>query len=178
MALSAGWSRANALLQRMPQRWLANQRNAADEVGEVLVRMARDGIESQNPGGAIWSELHPWTVMNAGGRTEALTGLIPLVSYRIEDSGRVVWFGIGPEAGRTAEGTPWSLVARVLEYGATVHVTPAMRAYLHAHDMHLRPDTEVIVIPPRPWIAPTLRDAQEFIRGAWRRALMETLFGR
>lgn len=47
-------------------------------------------------------------------------------------------------------------LARVHEYGATIEVTPEMRAYLHSIGLHLREDTTHIRIPER-----------SFIRAGW-----------
>lgn len=50
------------------------------------------------------------------------------------------------------EGSEEWLKAIVNEYGATITVTPRMRAYLHYTGLHLRANTRVIRIPERSFI--------------------------
>ena len=49
-------------------------------------------------------------------------------------------------------GSEMLIIANVHEYGATIKVTPRMRAYLHYNGLHLKADTETINIPERSYI--------------------------
>ena len=52
-------------------------------------------------------------------------------------------------------GLPLEKLARILEYGARIRVTPKMRAYLHWRGLHLKAETKFIIIPSRPHWMPT-----------------------
>lgn len=43
-------------------------------------------------------------------------------------------------------------IAAIQNYGAHIHVTPKMRAFLHYLGIHLKDSTGEIVIPPRPFM--------------------------
>lgn len=43
-------------------------------------------------------------------------------------------------------------LAAIHEYGCTIKVTPKMRAYLHHKGLHLKKETETIVIPERSFL--------------------------
>lgn len=43
-------------------------------------------------------------------------------------------------------------LAGIHEYGCKIPVTPKMRAWLHGHDIHLKPTTTQIVIPERSFL--------------------------
>lgn len=47
------------------------------------------------------------------------------------------------------------------EEGTRIKVTPKMRAYLHAKGFHLKPETDELFIPGRPFIKPSYRDFKE-----------------
>lgn len=72
---------------------------------------------------------------------------------------------------------PLARIARVQEEGATIEVTPAMRAYLHAEGLHLRADTTHVVIPARPFVAPGIakarRPTRELLKAAVKGALRD-----
>jgi len=53
------------------------------------------------------------------------------------------------------------MIANVHEYGATISVTPKMRAYLHYNGLHLRGDTETINIPERSYIRASFDTGQQ-----------------
>lgn len=50
------------------------------------------------------------------------------------------------------EASEQAWLAGIHEYGCTIIVTPAMRAWLHAHGLHLKPTTTTIVIPERSFL--------------------------
>jgi len=115
-------------------------------------------------------ELHPFTVLRKGSSVPLVGGeLEAALTHKVVTTGRgySVWFGIPASAGKVL------MIAQVHERGVTIDVTPAMRGYLAAEGLHLRADTQSIVIPPRPFIAPTLARVREG-RGV-RAAVVEAL---
>lgn len=67
--------------------------------------------------------------------------------------------GIFPESGDL------EMIARVQEFGATIRVTPKMRAYLHRRGLHLRATTDTITIPERSFIRGGFRvNKNKFVR--------------
>lgn len=57
------------------------------------------------------------------------------------------------ESGRTI---PVAEYAIYNEFGATIRVTPKMRAFLHHKGIHLKAETEELRIPPRPAVRGTV----------------------
>lgn len=50
------------------------------------------------------------------------------------------------------DGGEQAWLAGIHEYGCIITVTPAMRAWLHAHGLHLKPSTTTITIPERSFL--------------------------
>lgn len=50
------------------------------------------------------------------------------------------------------EGGEMAWLAAIHEYGCRIKVTPKMRAYLHSQGLHLKRDTDEIVIPERSFL--------------------------
>lgn len=63
--------------------------------------------------------------------------------------------GIFPESGDL------EMIARVHEFGATIRVTPKMRAFLHHKGLHLKATTNTIVIPERSFIRAGFRENEK-----------------
>ncbi len=108
--------------------------------------------------------LHPFTSAQKGS-TEPLGGRFDdALTSRVLGAreGLGVWVGYTGEVAR---------LARIHEYGITIAVTDRMRGYLHAEGLHLRADTEAIVIPPRPF----LRRAARRVRGTVREVVRDEL---
>jgi hypothetical protein len=164
-SLTAGAKR----LRDLGGRIKAGTRAALERLGPQLVMIAAEEMRAAKP------ELHPFTAMRKGSSVPLAGGpLEAALTYRVvsSDLGPAVWFGIPASAGEI------NLIARVQEHGVTIDVTPAMRGFLSSQGLHLRADTQSVVIPPRPFIAPTLRRAREgrmvrtaivdALREAWR----------
>jgi hypothetical protein len=120
--------------------------SALQTLGPEIVAAIRDELRAVQPG------LHPFTVARTG-RTQPFVGtsIDEALTWRVEQTARgaFVWAGIPASAGEEL-----IMLVRVHEKGATIPVTAAMRGYLHAQGLHLRPETAAIVIPPRPFIGP------------------------
>lgn len=125
---------------------------AMQRLGPQLVATAGEVMRAAQP------PLHPFTVERKGSSTPLAGGeLEASLTFRVEKGARgvSVWFGVPASAGELLR------IAHVQEYGITIDVTPSMRAYLHAEGLHLAAETTTVVIPPRPFIAPTLARVRE-----------------
>lgn len=100
--------------------------------------------------GVSHKRLHPWTA--------ALKGSSKLFEDNgyLANSVEVVKNGfadysvqINPSAKTDNQWEYWK-VAKVLENGTEISVTPAMRGYLHSQGIHLKKKTQVLVLPARP----------------------------
>lgn len=164
----AGNGRAPARLREAGVRVRAALRSALESLGPQLLAAIREEMRAAQP------DLHPFTVARNGGRTRPLVGtrIDEALSWRVEAtaSGSFVWAGVPASAGEEV-----LTLTRVHEHGATIAVTPAMRGYLHAQGLHLKPDTAAIVIPPRPFIKAGLARsrgaAREVVKARVSRAL-------
>lgn len=113
--------------------------------------------------------LHPFTlkekeVKGHDPRTLIATGFyvnsIKVVEQK-KGKGWTYYLGFEPNAQHPG-GLPLHVLARILEYGARIKVTPKMRAYLHWRGLHLKAETTHIVIPARPhWMPVFLRVRRE-----------------
>ena len=61
------------------------------------------------------------------------------------------------------EGSEVLMIAKVHEFGATIRVTPKMRAFLHHIGLHLKADTERINIPERSFIRKSYEASRQAI---------------
>lgn len=70
-----------------------------------------------------------------------------------------------PEGSAYPDGTPVDLVAGVMEEGAVIKVTDRMRAFFGGRGFPLRKDTQVIVIPARPFFEPAVKEFMDELVG-------------
>jgi hypothetical protein len=133
-------------------------RNGEARAGMVIVAAIKKGIQSQSPGGSKFTGLHPYTIATKGS-TKALvdkgTLLRSITWKRVQDF--VIFVGVLRKA-KNRDGVPLVNLAKMLEEGATLDVTPEMRAYLASNGFILKPSTTTLHIPPRPFIKPVLRN--------------------
>jgi len=61
---------------------------------------------------------------------------------------------------KAADGTDIAAIHE-REEGTRIKVTPKMRAFLHAHGLHLKATTTEIFIPGRPFVKPAYEDFKE-----------------
>lgn len=103
-------------------------------------------IEKIDRGDPSWAKLSEFTIARKRSTKPWVdTGeLRSLITYKIEVEGQTYHVQVGIFSDEKA------MIASVLEFGATIMVTPKMRAYLHHIGMHLRRDTASIHIPARP----------------------------
>jgi phage gpG-like protein len=122
---------------------------------EVIQGIRSKGSSFSSP----MQALHPFTVARKGSAH-------PLVD-KGDMLGNIHTFQDGLEAGvgiqrsaRNSRGGALVNIAAVHENGAVVTVTDKMRAYLHAVGLHLKPTTQTIIIPARPFFGPALKKAE------------------
>lgn len=148
----------------------ATEQNAAGLVGEI-----KKGILDGAPGGHPFKKLHPFTLaQRAGGDEDAKRlldhgDLVGSITYTLTDDKLSARVGVLRNA--TQDGESINNIAQIQTGGRVIDVTPKMRAWLHAHGLHLRPETFVIVIPPAPFIAPAYRSYLEKMKARYRAAV-------
>jgi hypothetical protein len=97
--------------------------------------------------------LHPFTIARKGSELPLVDHGDLLNGVSVQFLSELVAF-IGVSRGAKAKGRDLVSIAAAQEFGATIKVTPRMRAFLHAKGLHLKPSTKAIVIPPRPYVRP------------------------
>lgn len=137
-----------------------------EEVGAAKTEIARRLYENiqlgLRMGRSAWKELHPMTILMKGSAQPLLNeGELERAIQVIEQGGKV-FVGI-PEGAQRSDGTSLEMVAEVMEYGATIPVTDRVRAFFAANGYPLKKETQVIVIPARPFFEPAIAETQEQI---------------
>lgn len=102
--------------------------------------------------------------IRVGGTPLYLTGeMVEKVGIRYYKRSKGGIYYVGAVSGRVHSGSGLTLAHlwKIHEYGTTIKVTAKMRAYLHSINIHLKPTTMYIRIPPRPAMR---RAWQKFIR--------------
>lgn len=80
-------------------------------------------------------------------------------AIRVAYIGQTALVGI-PDGMQHRDGTDLQLIAAVMEEGAVITVTDRMRGWMAARGFPLRKDTQVIVIPARPFFEPAVREVE------------------
>ena len=150
--LSGDWNRIDEILN--PAKIAEGMRQAAARVGNYGASEVKKGIVSGSPGGKTFKPNSPLTIARKGSSKPLIDkgDLVGSITYQIIDSDNVF---IGVKKGKEAN------IAAVHEFGCTIKVTPKMRAYLHYQGVHLKPSTQMIYIPARPFLRPVL-DSSDF----------------
>lgn len=68
-------------------------------------------------------------------------------------------------------------LARIHEYGCTINVTPAMRAFLHRQGLHLKASTTVIKIPERSFLRSGFDETHKDVLKKAERTMPDVLIG-
>ena len=150
--LSGDWNRIDEIFN--PAKIAEGMRQAAARVGNYGASEVKKGIVSGSPGGKTFKPNSPLTIARKGSSKPLIDkgDLVGSITYQIIDSDNVF---IGVKKGKEAN------IAAVHEFGCTIKVTPKMRAYLHHQGVHLKPSTQMIYIPARPFLRPVL-DSSDF----------------
>lgn len=117
--------------------------------------------------------LHPFTLKEKREKGQDLRTMIASGEYinsiqvletRVGKGRYTYTVGIAADA-QHSSGIMMQRLQRIQEYGAVIPVTPKMRAYLHYRGLHLRKDTNQIIIPARPHWMPTWMHFRRHYKG-------------
>lgn len=172
------WDKARRILHNLPENMKKEVKSAAKMSGALLVGEIKKGIVSGSPGGEKFTPLHPLTIQRKGS-TKALidTGdLLNSITYNVLDDGLSLFVGILKTA-TNREGESLSNIGWVMERGAVIPVTPAMRSYLYNIGLRLKSSTEYITIPPRPFVEPSVAASVDKVRKIFKDRVTKALVG-
>lgn len=153
------WDRARALLaNNLGHRMAVEIRKATIRNAMLLVREIKRGIRSQAPGGEQFAPLAQVTIDRKGSSKALIdTGfLINSVTEKI--MGDQAFIGV-LRISVYKDGESLANVGAIMEYGATIN----------------HPSGAVIVIPPRPFLHPTMVKYQDEVLRNYRDALLAIL---
>ena len=163
-------------LKRIMERYDRNLRRNA------TVALYRAGLElegiikSRIIDGRDMSPLHPFTIAMKGSSKPLIDegDLLGSVGFRFVELD-TVFVGVHRKA---ADGTDIAAIHE-REEGTRIRVTPKMRAFLHAHGLHLKPSTTELFIPRRPFVKPAYEDfkAKGISKKLFVKAVEKTLKG-
>jgi hypothetical protein len=168
-----GTEQFKTTLDTMREQGFEVARKHIRRVAELFREELVERIQNQNVmrmGGAAHGRprrfdtpLHPFTLYEKREKGQDLRTMIASGEYlnsiqvletRVGKGRYTYTVGIPADA-QHSSGIAMRRLQRIQEYGAVIPVTPKMRAYLHYRGLHLRKDTNQIVIPARPHWMPT-----------------------
>ncbi len=134
--------------------------NAFPKEKELILRVAGEFLEGKikdkiQQGDPEWKPLHPFTIKRKKSDKplyDTGTHILNRITHKVE--GDVVKVGVFGES---------ALVAAVHEFGCKIRVTEKMRKFLHAQGLHLRKETEYIIIPQRSYLRKTFDEQKDEI---------------
>ncbi len=147
ITLDHGWNTVNARFGVAAELQVSKQFHYAMTLcGELLVEEVKRGWSGEGREG--WPPLHPFTAISKGSTAPMIqTGALHDGVVMVQDAEGVA-VGVNEPALATR--------ALVNERGATLTVTPLMRAFLASRGFVLRKTTQYLVIPARPNFARAL----------------------
>ena len=154
--LFGDWDKLANILN--PARMRKELSKVTKRAGANAAAAVKKGIVSGAPGGLPFWPLRESTIERKGSSKPLIDhgDLLGSITY-VDIDINTVWVGV-KKGSRSSSGGDLADIARVHEFGKLIEVTPKMRAYLHSQGLHLKPDTEYIVIPPRSFLRATLND--------------------
>jgi len=153
------WEKAKRLLTNgFNQRLAVAIRKATIKNALLLVREIQRGIRSQAPGGKQFAPLAESTIRRKGSSKALIdTGfLVNSITQKILSDGAFVGL---LRTSISKDGESVANIAAIMEYGATIN----------------HPSGAVIVIPPRPFMHPTMLKYHDQIIANYREALLSVL---
>jgi len=127
------------------------------------VQIAQGYFDKGGPDNDPWPKLHGWTLENK------TTSKIMVETSGLRNSIRVVQVGKGIGFGS------YHPIAPIHEFGpVTITITDKMRAYLHHHGFHLKPDTKKMVIPRRWFLTPAAKELEDDLPDLFKNSVEET----
>lgn len=116
------------------------------------------GIQRRRSG---WAELSDVTkAIKGNDRPLVDTGTF-IRAMRVWNEGKE-WFAGLPEGATGPGGGDLAVIGAVHEHGATIPVSPEVRAFFAFKGFPLRTDTRFIVVPPRPWFGPAAAETEKY----------------
>ena len=161
MALSrfGDWDKARRMLTNgFNQRLALAIRKATIKNALLLVREIQRGIRSQAPGGKQFAPLAEATIRRKGSSKALIdTGfLVNSITQKILSDGAFVGL---LRTSISKDGESVANIGAIMEYGATIN----------------HPSGAVIVIPPRPFLHPTMRKYRDEVIENYRQALSSVI---
>jgi hypothetical protein len=154
MSRTGDWKKLRNVMQRYEKRVMKNCTVALMRAGLKLEAIIKDRIID----GKGMSTLHGFTIEQKGSSKPLIDDGDLLSSVGLRVLARdAVFVGVHR---KSEDGTDIAEIHE-REEGTRIKVTPKMRAYLHAKGFHLKPETEELFIPGRPFIMPSYRDFKE-----------------
>jgi len=148
------WRKLRQIMERYDRNLQKNATVALYRAGLELEGLIKNRILD----GKDMAPLHPFTIAMKGSSKPLIDegDLLGSVGFRFIELD-TVFVGVHRKA---ADGTDIAAIHE-REEGTKIKVTPAMRAFLHAHGLHLKPTTTEIFIPGRPFVKPAYEDFKE-----------------
>jgi len=137
---TGAWAELKRIMEAFDKRLHANAEKALRRAGEELASDIRTRIEQKGSSKPLIDD----------------GDLLGSVGVRLIEE-LAVFVGVH----RKAENGTDIAALHEREDGTRVPVTPAMRAFLHARGLHLKPETTELFIPGRPFVKPAYQDFRE-----------------
>ena len=154
MGRTGDWKRLKNIMHKYDQRIMKNCTIALMQAGLRLESIIKNRILD----GKGMSPLHGFTIEEKGSSKPLIDEGDLLGSVGLRFLGKnAVFVGVHR---KSEDGTDIAAIHE-REEGTRIKVTPKMRAYLHARGFHLKPETDELFIPGRPFIKPSYRDFRE-----------------
>jgi len=140
-------------------------RSSADELTGAVTKEAGERLHAKivgnfQNGRPDWPALSQVTAELKGHAQPLVDSGMLLRNITLTFVGETALVGI-PDGAQYPDGTEVDLVASVMEDGAVIRVTERMRNFFAARGFPLRKETEVIMIPARPFFEPAVKELED-----------------
>lgn len=154
MAKFGDWKKCKDFMKKYDKSIMKNCTIALLKAGLKLESIIKNRILDSKG----MSPLHGFTIEQKGSSKPLIDegDLLGSVGYRFLKKD-IIFVGVHRKAD---DGTDIAKIHE-REQGTKIKVTPKMRAYLHARGFHLKPETDELFIPGRPFIKPSYQDFKE-----------------
>jgi phage gpG-like protein len=141
------WSAIEAEIQNIGKR-------AVEEGSTAIRRHVVSGIVGRR---STWPQLSYVTRTVKGNDTPLIQHGDLLASIDSESEGQTAFVGVMKKQG--SHGQDLETVARIMEEGAVISVTPKMREWFKSNGFPLRASTTHITVPARPFLEPAVEES-------------------
>ena len=171
--LTGEWPKFRYIIHNFSPKLRISIRAASRKNAVLVLREVKKGIREQSPGGQKFQPLNDLTVREKAsvkgiGSVKSNSALIrygdllKAFEYSVDEKNGSFWVGI-QKGKKNRSGTDLNMIARTMNYGMTVTVTPSLRNYFAATGRPLKKETTHLDIPARPFIEPVLKALQPII---------------